>query len=62
LQTETELTRGVAPADARPHPRWPRWRIVLAYGVLFAVAVGSIWMIDDHVLKATPPSTRAVGR
>ena len=45
---------GVAPADARPHTRWPRWRIVIAYAVFFAVAVGAIWMIDDHVLKATP--------
>jgi hypothetical protein len=48
---------GVAPADRRAYSRWRRWKIALAYGVLFAVAVGSIWMIDDHVLKATPPPT-----
>jgi hypothetical protein len=48
---------GVAPADRRAYPRWPRWKVALAYGALFAVAVGSIWMIDDHVLKATPPPT-----
>jgi hypothetical protein len=46
--------RGVAPADGRAHRRWPRWKIALAYGVLFAVAVGTIWVIDGHVLTATP--------
>jgi hypothetical protein len=30
---------------------------VVAYGILFAVAIGSIWMIDDHVLQATPAAT-----
>jgi hypothetical protein len=50
-------TAGVAPADARPHRLWPRWKIALAYGVLFGVALGSIWMIDDHVLQATPAAT-----
>jgi hypothetical protein len=48
---------GVAPADGRTHARWPRWKIALAYGVLFGVAIGSIWMIDDHVLQATPATT-----
>jgi hypothetical protein len=56
------IESGVAPADARPRARWPRWRIVLAYAVLFALAIASIWMIDDHVLKATPPATRTVAR
>jgi hypothetical protein len=51
------VRQGIAPADARPYPRWPRWKIALAYGILFGVAVGSIWMIDDHVLQATPPAT-----
>ena len=46
--------RGVAPADRRAHRRWRRWKIALAYGVLFGVAVGSIWVIDGHVLTATP--------
>jgi hypothetical protein len=46
--------RGVAPADRRAHRRWPWWKIALAYGVLFGVAVGSIWVIDGHVLTATP--------
>jgi len=45
---------GVAPADRREHRRWRTWQVVVAYGILFAVAIGSIWMIDDHVLRATP--------
>jgi len=48
---------GVAPADRREHRRWRTWQIVVAYGILFAVAIGSIWMIDDHVLQATPAAT-----
>jgi hypothetical protein len=53
--------RGVAPADRRAHARWPRWKVALAYGALFGVAVGSIYMIDDHVLKASPsPTTTSV--
>jgi hypothetical protein len=56
--TTTEAHRsGVAPADRRSYSRWPRWKIALAYGVLFGVALGSIWMIDDHVLQATPAAT-----
>jgi hypothetical protein len=56
-QIEELQARGVAPADRLTYGRWARWKIVLAYGILFAVAMGSIWMIDDHVLKATPPAT-----
>jgi uncharacterized membrane protein YcjF (UPF0283 family) len=52
-----EIVAGVAPADVPKRARWRWWRVVLAYGVLFGVAVGSIWMIDDHVLKATPAAT-----
>jgi hypothetical protein len=48
---------GVAPADRRTYARWPRWKVALAYGILFGVALGSIWMIDDHVLQATPAAT-----
>ena len=47
---------GVAPADRRARRKWPAWKIAVAYGVLFGVALGSIWMIDDHVLQATPPA------
>jgi hypothetical protein len=56
-QEREEAPAGRAPADARVHAPWPRWRIALAYGVLFAVALASVWFIDDHVLKATPPPT-----
>src|SRR5438270_468073 len=42
------------PADARPHPRWPLWKILLAYLVLAAVAFFAIWYID---LKAHSTST-----
>jgi hypothetical protein len=48
---------GVAPADRRGQPRWQTWQVALAYAILFGVAVGSIWMIDDHVLQATPAAT-----
>jgi hypothetical protein len=55
--SESGSNAGVAPADRRGHRRWQTWRIVVAYGILFAVAIGSIWMIDDHVLQATPAAT-----
>jgi hypothetical protein len=54
-ETSKESVIGVAPADLRG--RWGRWKIVLAYAVLFGVALGAIWLIDDHVLKATPAAT-----
>ncbi len=57
MQQPLTDTPGVAPADARPHASWPRWKVALAYGVLFGVALGSIWMIDDHVLQASPAAT-----
>jgi hypothetical protein len=43
---------GVAPADMVRRPRWPRWKVALAYAVLTGVAVGSVWVIDGHVLAA----------
>lgn len=49
--------RGVAPADSKARPPWPRWKIVLAYLVMLGVAIGSIWVIDGHVLQATPAAT-----
>jgi len=49
------LARGVAPADALARRRWPAWKVALAYGVLFGVAVGSIWVIDGHILTTTQP-------
>ena len=38
-----------APADLRPHPRWPAPRKVLAYVILFALALVSIWFINRRV-------------
>ncbi len=54
-----EVARGVAPADRRAHRRWPAWKIALAYGVLFGVAVASVWVIDGHVLTASPRPSAA---
>jgi hypothetical protein len=56
--------RGVAPADARAYRRWPAWKVALAYGVLFGIAVGSIFVIDGHIIKTTqpPPATMSVSR
>lgn len=48
---------GVAPVDAVVRARWPVWKTLLAYIVLGAVAVGSVWFIDDHVLAAVDPAT-----
>ena len=42
---------GAAPTDARPHAKWPRWRIVLAYAVLTAIACVSIWFVDRSAMK-----------
>jgi hypothetical protein len=48
------VSEQIAPAERREHRRWPWWKIVLGYAVLFCVAVGSICTIDGHVLTATP--------
>jgi hypothetical protein len=57
--SDSASNAGVAPADRRAHRRWQTWQITLAYAILFGVAIGSIWMIDDHVLQATPAATMA---
>lgn len=41
----------IAPADARPHPHWPLWRVVLAYLLLLALALFSIWGIDRRAMR-----------
>ena len=38
-----------APADLRPHPRWSTPRKVLAYAILFLLALVSIWFINRRV-------------
>ena len=42
--------------------RWPGWKILLAYAVMFAVALGSIWLIDGHVMKLSEELAREAGR
>jgi hypothetical protein len=44
---------GIAPADARPQKRWPRWRIALAYLILLAISLAAIWLMDGHMMSAT---------
>ena len=41
--------------------RWPLWKIALAYGVMFAVAILSIWTIDGHVMKLSQEQVRDAG-
>ena len=43
---------GVAPADGVRRPRWPKWKIALAYAILAGIAFASVWVIDGHVLAA----------
>lgn len=38
-----------APADVIVRRRWPLWRKVLAYAVLGAAALASIWVVDRRV-------------
>lgn len=45
-------------ADEQIRPKWPRWRVVLTYAILFALAAGSIWFIDrDATWLASEPTT-----
>jgi hypothetical protein len=53
----TGIGNGVAPADGRVHAQWGSSRVVIAYAVLFALALGSIGVIDERVVKGTPPAT-----
>src|SRR5258706_16309511 len=59
--SDEATARGIAPADRRAHGRWSGGKIALADSGLFGVAVGSIYIIDDHVLQASPaPPTTSV--
>jgi hypothetical protein len=53
--------RGIAPADAVPRARWPKWKIALAYAVMLTIAMLSIWLIDTHVMKVSADAARAEG-
>jgi hypothetical protein len=57
----SDTPKGVAPADVVPRPRWPRWKIALAYLVMLTVAILSIWLIDTHVMKVSKEAARAEG-
>lgn len=35
----------------RQKTTWPAWKITLAYIAMSAVALGSIWSIDGHVMQ-----------
>ena len=39
------------------HARWPRWKIVLAYLVMIAVASVSIWFVDRSAMRVQVEST-----
>lgn len=40
-----------APADQKLWPRWPLWRRLLAYAVLFMVAAMAIWLVDRDAMR-----------
>jgi hypothetical protein len=42
-----------APADAKPHRKWPVWKRVLAYSTLAALAAASVWFVDRDAMSAT---------
>lgn len=46
-----------APADALLRPRWPLWKIIIAYVIFAALAVGSIWFIDRGVKIVPLPAS-----
>ncbi|HEY8667389.1 MAG TPA: hypothetical protein VIL86_12030 [Tepidisphaeraceae bacterium] len=58
LGSNERLVLGPAPADARGHRRWGVGRKMLAYLLLAALAVFSIWYIDRRVHPVTPAATR----
>ena len=49
---DAESSQGIAPADAAPHAPWPTWRKVLAYVLMSALALASIWVVDLKVHRA----------
>jgi hypothetical protein len=53
--------QAVAPPEGTPHARWPKWKIALAYAVMLAVAILSIWLIDTHVMKVSAQAAREEG-
>jgi hypothetical protein len=39
----------MAPADARTHAPWPTWKKILAYGLLSALSLAAIGLVDVKV-------------
>jgi hypothetical protein len=60
-QEQSATAATAAPADLRQHAPWSTPRKVLAYLILFALALASIWFIDRRVdhLANDAPFTRA---
>jgi hypothetical protein len=50
--------------NPRTKSRWPIWRIILTYALLAALAVASVWFVDQKVHhlpapESSPESTEA---
>ena len=41
--------------------RWPWWKVAIAYAIMFAIAILSIWTIDGHVMKLSQEQVRQSG-
>jgi hypothetical protein len=46
----------------QPTKRWPRWKIVLAYLAMTAIASASIWFVDRSAMRVQVQSTMNVDR
>lgn len=57
--TGSSTSAGPAPADARPHAKWPLWKVLLAYATLACLAAAAIWYIDLRAHR--PPALRPTG-
>jgi heme/copper-type cytochrome/quinol oxidase subunit 4 len=39
----------ISPADARSHAAWPTWKKTIGYGLLMALSLAAIWLVDVKV-------------
>jgi hypothetical protein len=63
MSDELQGSRGIAPADAVPHAPWPTWRKVLAYVLMAALSLASIWIVDLKVHRgAQMPMSHSAAR
>ncbi len=51
-----------APADTRPHARWSAGKTVIAYILMSALAIFSIWYIDREVPRGNQPASTPAAR